>query len=290
MNILRVIIFWQLMFAPVIFGQTIPNTEIYLLKHDAGVWGTPQNITNRVGYDNQPHFTPDGKSLLYTSMREGQTDIFYYDIESAEHRRLTRTMESEYSPTPTPDGVHFSVVRVEKDSLQRLWQFGWRSETPELIFPEIKPVGYHVWASDSKIALFVLGEPHELHIADTKTRTSEIVAKSIGRCLQKIPGKPAFSFVDKSNEGGWWISQFDVVASKISPIVKTMPEKEDYVWIATNEPFLLMGNGAELFSVALNESNEAWQIFADFKKSGLENITRIAVSPNGKWIAVVDAR
>ena len=30
--------------------------------------GAPVNVTHRAGYDNQPSFTPDGASLLYTSI------------------------------------------------------------------------------------------------------------------------------------------------------------------------------------------------------------------------------
>jgi hypothetical protein len=48
-----------------------------------------------------------------------------------------------------PDGVHFSTVRVEADSAQRLWKFALRGdESPTLLIEKIQPVGYHVWASD----------------------------------------------------------------------------------------------------------------------------------------------
>ncbi|WP_210489308.1 TolB family protein [Rufibacter aurantiacus] len=70
--------------------------------------GTPTNITQRPGYDNQPSFTPDGKSILFTSQRDGQqTDIFQYTLAGKKTVQLTNTPEAEYSPLVTPDGKSF---------------------------------------------------------------------------------------------------------------------------------------------------------------------------------------
>ena len=93
----------------------------------------PVNISNSPGYDNQPSFTPDGRHILFTSIRGGgQTDIYRYTIASRELSRVTETPESEYSPTVTPDRAHISVIRVEKDGTQRLWQFTLDGQKPEL--------------------------------------------------------------------------------------------------------------------------------------------------------------
>ena len=69
--------------------------------------GTPVNITNSPGYDNQPSFTPDGREILFTSarviptppppappglaLRDGQTDIYRYDIAARRISRVTQT-------------------------------------------------------------------------------------------------------------------------------------------------------------------------------------------------------
>ena len=103
-----------------------PESEIHLapLRVQDGVVlvGPAVNVTNRPGYDNQPSFTPDGRAILYTSQRDGQTDIFRYDLRTRETTQLTRTPESEYSPSVGPDGRSMTVVRVELDSTQRLWR------------------------------------------------------------------------------------------------------------------------------------------------------------------------
>src|SRR5512146_1399537 len=85
-----------------------PDTEIFLAPLTAAgeglpAVGQPINISNSAGYDNQPFFTPDGKSVLFTSIRgDGkQTDIYRYDIASRTGDRVTNTTESEHTPTVT---------------------------------------------------------------------------------------------------------------------------------------------------------------------------------------------
>ena len=135
------------------------------------------NITNSPGYDNQPSFTPDGGGILFTSIRGGgtQTDIYRYSVAAGTSARVTDTPESEYSPTMTPDGAHISVIRVESDGAQRLWRFTLDGRAPELVLADVKPVGYHAWTDDHTLALFVLGSPATLQIADTRTGKADSI-------------------------------------------------------------------------------------------------------------------
>src|SRR5258708_4611584 len=132
---------------------------------------------------------PDGTGILFTSTRGGgrQTDIYRYEVVSGATTQVTRTPESEDSPTVTPDGSHISVIRVEADGTQRLWRFALDGGAPELILPGIKPVGYHAWADNSTLALFVLGSPASLQLADASAGTAEVLVRGINRSIQRIP-------------------------------------------------------------------------------------------------------
>lgn len=267
-----------------------PGTDIYLvdlhLRDGHLQAGTPENITSREGYDNQPHFLPDGGSILYTSSRQGQTDIYRYELQARTSTLMAATAESEYSPTPMPDGERYSVVRVELDTvtIQRLWAFPLAGGEPTLLLPAINPVGYHVWIDADLTGLFVLGNPITLQLADLRSGTGQVVADSIGRCLQRVPQRQAISFVDKSNENEWWVCELDIQSGAIERLVATPAGSEDYAWLPDGS--LVMAQGSTLFRWH-SASQSSWQEIADFAAAGVEGISRLAVSPDGTRLALV---
>jgi hypothetical protein len=266
-----------------------PNTDIYLVNFTlvggAFQFGEIQNITQREGYDNQPFFTSEGQSLLYTSIREdNQADIYRYDIADSSISKITFTPESEYSPTVMPDGKHFSVVRVEADSTQRLWKFPLAGGEPILVLPDVKPVGYHAWADEKTVMLFVLGNPPTLRLADTRTGKAEIIIENIGRSLHKTPKREAISFVHKTSETEWHIKQLDLKKREATLLTKTLSGREDYAWAPGG--ILLMANEAQLYKFEPQKDND-WQAIANFASAGLKTITRLAVSPKGNRLAFV---
>ena len=265
-----------------------PATNIFLidLRTTPGghtKLGQPVKITTWPGYNNQPSFFPDGKSILYTSIREKQADIYRYDIREAATTQITNTAESEYSPTLMPDGKSISVVRVEADGTQRLWKFPLGGGSPALILEKIKPVGYHLWVDADTLVLFVLGKPNTLQLVELRSGKAEVIADNPGRILRRVPHENKFSFVHKVSDQEWLIKTFDLKTRAIETFIKTFPGAEDYAW--TPAGVLLMANGAKLFE--RKKSDYAWVELADFSNAGLKNITRIAVSPKGDRIAVV---
>ena len=245
-----------------LLAQGRPSTDIWTAPLDGrGVphVGRAVNLTRRTGYDNQPSFTPDGLAILYTVIdNDGPSDIWRIDLRTLARTRVTTSdVESEYSATPMPDGAHFSSVRVEADSAQRLWKFALRGgETPTVLLEKIKPVGYHVWISDATLGLYVLGSPATLQIADVRLGTAEVVASNIGRALQKIPGRSAISYQQLGKDGPW-ITEFDVVTRQ-SKAIAPSPDKADYhVW--TSSGVLLTASGSRILAWV----NGRWDVVAD---------------------------
>jgi WD40 repeat protein len=247
--------------------------------------GQPQKISTTTGYNNQPSFTPDGQSILYTSIRDRQADIYRYELSGGTTTQVTNTPESEYSPTVMPDARFLSVVRVEADGTQRLWKFPLAGGEPSLILENVKPVGYHLWLDERALALFILGKPNTLQIADIVTGKTETIADNPGRVLRRIPHDDKFSFVHKVGND-WIIKAVEVKSKKISEVAKTMPGVEDYAWLPSG--VILMGRQSKIYQH--KKGDWAWEEVADFSNVGLKNITRIAVSPKGDRIAIVAQR
>ena len=284
-------------------AQGPPDTEIYLapMKTVNGALeiGPAIDITNNPGYDNQPSFTPDGKGVLFTSVRAsttpgvnpGQTDIFRYDIASQSVSRVTQTPESEYSPTVMPDGQHISVVTVESDGTQRLWSV--IPNGPKIdravILPDIKPVGYHAWADNQTLALFVLGQPATLQLADTRTGTAVVLQSDIGRSIQRIPDAPGtISFVQRERSGNTVtlvIKALNTATRQISILTPAVAgsTEADCAW--TPDGTLLMVKGATLYGWKRGQSG--WTEVASLERLSLAGVTRLAVSPKGDYLALV---
>lgn len=270
-----------------------PSTDIWLVPitpaRDSIRVGRPRNVTARPGYDNQPAFTADGRAILYTSVRDSQADIWRYDRRRRTTTRVTRTPESEYSPTLMPGGGRMSVVRVEADSTQRLWSFTLAGGDPRLVLTEIKPVGYHAWLDDSTLALFVLGTPNSLQIANVRTGAATVVAHDIGRSLLRVPGRHALSFLQHAADSAWYLTTLDLDARRgddwpTHRVAKMLPGSDYLVWLPDGRA--IAGAGSKLY--ALDPRHDAtWRAFADLAPAGLDRISRLALSPDGRTLAVV---
>ena len=272
--------------------QGPPATDIYLAdlrvtREGRVSVGAPVNVTARPGYDNQPSFLALGRGFLYTSIREdGQADIYRYEIAEKTSTRLTATRESEYSPTHLPAIEGFSVVRVEADSTQRLWVFSMDGSHSHVVLDSIKPVGYHAWAGDNMLVLFVLGSPPTLQIADASFPhlRGEIVARDIGRTLQRVPGRTAVIFLQRDSVNGPSLSVIDVVTRRVTKLVKAPTDAEFFAW--TPSGIVLTASGTKLYQWDSRRGG-AWDEVADFAAAGLTNLTRLAVSPTGDRLAIV---
>ncbi len=268
----------------------IPSTDIWLFDLENGngkyTLNNAVNITDRNGYDNQPTFSNDDKYIYFSSVRDSiQSDIYRYDIKKKETKQITNTKESEYSPTITPDGLFMTVVRVDQDSAQRLYKQFPDGKKPVVLLTTSDTVGYHTWLNKNLIAIFALGDPHTLRIANIKDQRTTTVASNIGRCIQKIPGQDAFSYVDKTDSTHWKIMQFDLPTQFSKPLVDVVEGSEDYVW--TTDGKILMGTGGLLYAISPFLENPTWKIIADLRKTDAENFYRISINSDGSKISLV---
>jgi WD40-like Beta Propeller Repeat len=269
-------------------AQAPPATDIFLAPLSISaegrpVIGKPVNVTNRPGYDNQPAFTLDSRSILFTSIHEdGQADIYRYDLGAKTITRVTSTPESEYSATVMPGGQRFSVIRVERDSAQRLWSFAFDGSDPQLLVPTVKPVGYHAWIDPDNLALFVLGTPNALVHYDLRSGRADTLARNIGRSLAPTIGGGGFSFTSHDS-GVVKLKTMSWPYQTTSDLVALPPGSEDIVWLARD--LVLSSNGSKL--VSWKPGTKDWQDAVDLAPAGLTRISRLALSQDGHWLAIV---
>lgn len=246
--------------------------------------GAPaRNLTSRPGYDNQPFFGPDG-TLYYTSIRDdAQADIYRITLPRGEVARVTSTPESEYSPRPTPDGTGITVVRVERDSTQRLWVFPVNGDPPRVLLPGLAPVGYYAWTTTGDLLAFVLGSPSTLQLAAPGSDSATTLALDVGRSLQRIPGTDRISVLIREPDTPGRIMAWEPGVARLEPLTLAVPGAQDFAW--TPAGTLLMARGRALFG--WTPGREEWETVGTLDAPGTGAATRLAVSPDGAWLAVV---
>jgi len=282
-------------FAPRARAQrAVPGTDVWIVPmKQVGVavsFGVPRNVTARPGYDNQPSFTPKGDAVLYTMRDEkGKTQTWRFSLPDGKPAAVTDSPMDLYSPTVMPDGRNFSVIAVEADSTQRLWKFPLDGKgAPSPVLESVKPVGYHVWADDHTVVVYVLGRgrgptatPSTLQVADDRTGKAEVVATNVGTALGKVPGRFAITFQQLVKDSLPWITDLDLKTKAVRPMVQAPKGANYHAWTPNGALLTAVGSGIFRYT------DEGWVPVANFEKYGAKNITRLAVSPRGNWLAFV---
>jgi len=115
--------------------------EIYTARLD----GTDlERITDHPGYDAEATISPDGRSILFTSLREGDLDLYTMKADGTEVRRLTQDLGY--------DGGGF----YSRDGKRIVWRAS-RPKTPEeqaayralLADNSIRPMALEIFVADS---------------------------------------------------------------------------------------------------------------------------------------------
>ncbi len=268
----------------------LPEFEIYVSKLD-NINGNLKvsdvlNVTNHDGYDNQPSFTPDGKMIYFSSVRDTtQSDIYAIDLSDNSTKQITNTVESEYSPVFTNDGNSFTVVRVEKDSTQRMWEFAKNGTSQKVILPKIDSVGYYCKIDEKHFAFFMVTEPSTMVIADAKKQTTLAIDKNIGRCIKRIPGENAIMYLVKKSDKQWVLKKYDLDKNRISIVSIIPPVSEDFIW--TNDNKILMARNNQFWIYNYSAENPEWKMISEIKELTGKKIYRLALAPDGVTLAFV---
>lgn len=263
------------------------NTEVYLLDVNTVDGKTelvnPRNISNNEGYDNQPSFY-DGETILFSSTRNGQTDIARYDIKTDSISWITDTPQgSEYSPLKIPGKNAISAIRLDTTGLQRLYEYSVWDGSSKPLLDSLK-VGYHVWYNKDMIVSSVLTEDRmDLVISDLKDGTNRTVQQDVGRSLHRIPNTDAISFISKENEA-WEIRSLHPKTGEIKKIADMYEKVDDMCWL--NDGTIIAADDKILVQIHPEKQRE-WQRFLRLEKKEISNISRIAVGPKGEYLALV---
>lgn len=265
----------------------LPETDLWYfkIKSKDGLLQLTEgkNITSRKGYDNQPVFTPDDKSILYVSIREdNQSDVYSYSVSKGESVQLTKTKVSEYSPQFTPDNKFITCVVVESDSAQRIWQYYPDGSFIKCMNESIDSIGYYSWLSVDTLLYYKLTEPHSLRMNLMATGGDVWICNAPSRAIKKCGGNEFMYAIKDSSSIQYRI--YNTVTQKSLVYASHKSLSEDFVF--NREWGLVKSEGSQLLRYDL--TSKAWLTLFDFTSYGIKKITRFSFDSKNKQLVIVD--
>ena len=144
-------------------------------------------------------------------------------------------------------------------------------------------IGYHLWVGRTELVSFVLGEPVTLQYSNLKTGENKILDVNIGRSIHKLPKSGLVAYISKKQKP-WTVNTIDLENGSIKTMVASLQGSEDFA--LTKSGVLIMGRGSILYSFDPKEQMD-WVQIADLSDYGLDEITRLAISPKMDKIVIV---
>ncbi len=106
-------------------GQTIIFDMLGDLYAIPFAGGEAKRLTSGLAYDTQPRYSPDGKTVVFISDREGADNVHVLDVATLAVTAVTRGRTSVYlSPDYSPDGKYVVASKgAFRGGLPKLWQY-----------------------------------------------------------------------------------------------------------------------------------------------------------------------
>ena len=264
----------------------LPETDILLYGMAASLSGVQiglgRNVTASAGYDNQPAFSADGKSLLYSARRDGkQNDIYRFDLTTDATHRLTKSPKNEYSPHETPDGKSVTVIWEDSGKVQEIWRYPARGGRAETVLSLRDLIGYYTFATPSVVFAFILGEPNTLQRIEIDSQKRATIAADVGRCMATAPDG-SVTYVRMGNQQPV-LHRVKADGTGDEALFPLMPGTEgDFAWLPDGSGILsTQGNGIYYHGAGPGD----WRLVSTISEAG--GLSRLAISADGKMLAVV---
>ncbi len=87
--------------------------------------GNATQITSGMAFDSQPHYSPDGNSIVFISDRDGGENVWVLNMAKQDTVQVTQGKNYRYqSPEWAPDGSYIFASRVEgRFGTHKIWMF-----------------------------------------------------------------------------------------------------------------------------------------------------------------------
>ena len=146
----------------VYMAKTVPEDKwaVFVMRSD----GTdPQQLTERHANDTAPMWSPDGRSLLYVSDRDGNREVYLMSADGSSQLNLTRHPAEDWTPCWSPDGLQVAFASF-RDENWEIYAMAADGSNPRRLTRSPAADYAPVWSPDGERIAFVSDRSGNLDI------------------------------------------------------------------------------------------------------------------------------
>jgi hypothetical protein len=113
----------------------------------------------------------------------------------------------------------------------------------------------------------------------------------VGRSLVPLPSGGGFSYTQRMADSTWVLTAVDVRHGRsgrhtmVMPVALMAPGADYVAWLAPAQA--ISASGSRLLLWTRSTGPLKWADLADLSRFGLRRISRLAISPDRRWLALV---
>jgi Tol biopolymer transport system component/imidazolonepropionase-like amidohydrolase len=160
--------------------------------------GKPRRLTDDTFFNSDPDFSPDGKTLLYSSDRLGSADLWTRDLASGKDTVVTSLPGAQITPRWSPDGR--SVAYTDHDGA--VWTLEVATGKVQQVTPPLFMPGRPSWSPDGNVIALAAVKPFSKRYREG---TSQILTVDLrAGTLRYAEPMPFRSLATRGDDGPLW--------------------------------------------------------------------------------------
>jgi Tol biopolymer transport system component/cytosine/adenosine deaminase-related metal-dependent hydrolase len=158
----------------------------------------PTRLVSDGYFNSDPDFTPDGRSLIYTSDRAGDADLWERNLKTGAERRLSSLPGAQLAPRVSPDGTR--VAYNDQDGVT--WVLNLATGVPTQVTPPLFMPGRPTWSPDGRTVALAAVKPYSRRFREG---TSQILTVDLPTgTLTYTEPMPHASIATRGDDGPVW--------------------------------------------------------------------------------------
>lgn len=239
-----------------------------------GAEGDEPPQSDRVFFQLEPDWSPDGTRIAFSSQREGSFDIHVMAADGTGTRRLTQTKGNDTSPTWSPDGERIAFARDGDVYVMKA-----DGSEARRISDVTAEEGEPAWSPDGRWIAYVRREPgtpaREIWVMepDGKGRRQLTVLESASYSPAWSPDSTRIAFATNNRISKYDIYWVTIETGKTARVTATPEDSFEPAWSPDGNSIAFSENGAiyissvvaqggsgveEITDQADNDSSPAW--------------------------------